>query len=138
VAYTDTDSGITPTMLPTGSKLGELKDEIQEHSGRLKGKFLGPKVYVLSLTKPEFPWEGDHYEKVKAKGLERRDRRTVEKLARGGVVYQKRLEKVGTLARAGFLRGPRMVTVPRRILPTEGKRVMHEDGSTSPIRVEMW
>jgi hypothetical protein len=138
IAYTDTDSGITPTVLPTGSALGELKDEIPEHSGRLFGKFLGPKVYIISTKPPEFPWEGSYFEKTKAKGLERRDRHTVETLARGGIVYQKRLEKVGTLARKDFLLGPKMVTVPRRILPTEGKRIMHDDGRTSPLRVMMW
>lgn len=138
VAYTDTDSIITPTMLETSSVLGDLKDEIPEHSGQLHGRFIGPKVYILRLEKVDFPWEGDFFEKVKAKGLEKRTRKNVEKLARGKTLYQRRLEKVGTLARAGFSRGPRMLKVPRRILETQGKRVILPDGSTQPHYVEMW
>lgn len=138
VAYTDTDSILTPTVLPTSSALGDLKDEIPEHSGQLFGRFIGPKVYILRLEPVDFPWEGDFFEKVKAKGLERRTRKNVEKLARGGVIYQNRLEKVGTLARNGFARGPQMIRVPRRILQTEGKRDVLPDGRTRPFRVEMW
>jgi hypothetical protein len=138
VCYTDTDSIITPTFMKTGTQLGELKDEYPEQSGILCGLFLGPKVYIMSTGAPSFPWEGDFFEKTKAKGIENRDRDTVKFLASGGTVYQQRLEKVGTLARAGFERGPRMVTVPKRMLVTDGKRIMHEDGTTSPHKLEMW
>ena len=138
VCYTDTDSIVTPTLMVTGSALGELKDEYPDESGRIKGLFLGPKSYIISTEKPAFPWEGDFMEKAKAKGIEKRDRETLEFLARGGTIFQDRLEKVGTLARAGFGRGPRMITVPKRMLETEGKRVMFPDGSTRPHRVEMW
>lgn len=138
VCYTDTDSIVTPSTMKTGSALGELKDEYPEESGRLRGRFLGPKVYILSTERPSFPWEGSFFESAKAKGIERRDRETVELLAGGGTIYQKRLEKVGTLARDGFSRGPRMVTVPKRMLVTDGKRVMNADGSTTAHRLEMW
>jgi len=138
VAYTDTDSILTPTVLPTSSVLGELKDEIPEWSGQIVGRFIGPKVYILSLAPVEFPWEGEFFEKVKAKGLERRTRKTVERLASGQTIIQQRLEKVGTLSREDFRRGPRMVPVPRRILVTQGKREMLFDGSTRPYRLVMW
>jgi hypothetical protein len=138
VAYTDTDSILTPTMLQTSSALGDLKDEIPEHSGKLYGKFIGPKVYILRLELGDFPGEEPYFEKVKAKGLERSNRKKVEKLARGGVIYQQRLEKVGSLARAGFRRGPTMTRVPRRILQTEGKREIMANGHTRPFKVAMW
>jgi hypothetical protein len=138
VCYTDTDSIVTPSTMVTGTALGELKDEYPNESGKLRGLFLGPKVYILSTKKPSFPWEGDFFETAKAKGIERRDRETVELLAAGGTVFQKRLEKVGTLGRENFGRGPRMVTVPKRMLVTDGKRVIHEDGSTSPHKLSMW
>jgi hypothetical protein len=138
VAYTDTDSIITPTVLPTSSILGDLKDEIPEHSGNLYGRFIGPKVYILRLEQGDFHLDDEFFEKVKAKGLEKRTRRNVEKLARGMTLYQRRLEKIGTLARNGFKRGPLMIRVPRRILQTEGKREISPDGSTKPYKLKMW
>lgn len=139
LAYGDTDSGLTPTMLETGTALGELKDEFPEQSGKLIGMFMGPKTYILTTDdNPEFFWEGDYFERVKAKGIEQKDQDVLLRLAAGERIFQSRLEKVGTLARAGFERGPRMRQIPRRILSTEGKRQMHEDGSTSPYKIEMW
>jgi hypothetical protein len=139
VAYTDTDSIITPTELPTSPALGDLKDEIPEHSGKLYGRFIAPKVYILRTEPVEFPWEADtFFEKVKAKGLEDRSRKNVERLARGKTIRQRRLEKVGTLARTGFSRGPRMVTVPKRFLKMHGKREILPDGSTRPFKMKMW
>ncbi len=147
VYYGDTDSAVVDVVLKTGTKLGELKDEFPEHSGNLKGEFVGPKLYLLSAP-------GTDFRKVKAKGVERKreengkklspeeiERRfeeRVRKLAAGGTLYQRRLEKVGSLARAGFMRGPREIMVPRRLLPDQGKRVMLPDGTTRPYRVEMW
>lgn len=138
VAYTDTDSILTPTVMQTGPALGELKDEYPEDSGRIHGKFFGPKSYIISTERPAFPWEGDYLEKARAKGIEKRDRETLELLARGGTILQHRLEKVGTLARTGFSRGPRMIDVPKRMLETEGKRLILPDGSSVPHKVSMW
>jgi hypothetical protein len=76
--------------------------------------------------------------KVKAKGMQKRDPAHLKALARGEVIRMQRLEKIGTLARSGFMRGPRMVTVPRRLLPDAGKRIMLEDGTTKPHTVMMW
>lgn len=130
VYYIDTDSVITDVELPTSSELGALKDEFPDYSGKLVGEFLAPKLYMLSA---------DGFEKIKAKGLQKRDRETVERLARGETIYQKRLEKVGSLARTGFSRGPRMLTVPRTLRPDAGKRIFQPGENTSePYYVEMW
>ena len=128
VYYCDTDSVITDVELETSTELGALKDEFPEYSGRLEGEFLAPKLYILSC---------DDFEKVKAKGLQDRSRENVEKLAAGETIYQNRLEKVGTLARANFLRGPQMRKVPRTLREGGEKRVF--DGTTSkPHRAMMW
>jgi len=143
VYYVDTDSIITDVRLPTSTKLGDLKDEIPEHSGRLHGRFYGPKLYVLTA---------EDYVRVKAKGIEQRKktddepqkdvviraRETVEKLARGETIYQRRFEKIGSLARAGFMRGPEMLLVPRTLRPDQGKRVFRADGTSRPHRVSMY
>jgi len=138
VIYSDTDSVITPTILPTSSVLGDLKDEHPEHAGKLIGKFISPKVYMMGLEPVDFPWEGDYFEKVKAKGVQDRRRSTIEKLEKGKTIYQFRLEKVGILAREGFVRGPGQILIPRRILLDKGKREVLKDGTTRPWIVDMW
>lgn len=157
VYYCDTDSIITDVDMLSSPKLGEWKDEgvewaetlakemkvrgFEPHdwktlSGHLHGQFIGPKLYMLEI--PNVDPRGKKWEKVKAKGLQDRTRETVEKLARGERIYQKRLEKVGSMARAGFMRGPKMQTIPRRLLFDQGKRHMLDDGSTRPYTVRMW
>jgi hypothetical protein len=133
VYYCDTDSIITDAELPWSTKLGDLKDEFPEYSGRLQGEFLGPKMYVI-----KYDGELGFFQKVKAKGMQSRTKFVVDCLKDGLSIPQKRLEKVGSLARAGFSRGPRMIDAPKRLLAEKGKRVMHEDGSSSPYRLEMW
>lgn len=49
VYYMDTDSILTDVILPTGSALGELKDEIPRYSGYVNGRFYGPKLYRLGV-----------------------------------------------------------------------------------------
>jgi hypothetical protein len=130
VYYCDTDSVITDVELETSTALGALKDEYPEQSGKLHGLFAGPKLYLLTAP-------GD-FEKIKAKGVEKRTMEVFQQLSRGEVIIQRRLEKVGGMARRGFDTGPKMMTVPRRILPDRGKREMLEDGSTRPWRLDMW
>lgn len=132
VCYSDTDSVITNVQLPTGSALGELKNEFPEYGGKLKGEFLGPKLYLLK--------HGDDFKHVKAKGLESalKTEDTIRLLADGYTVFQDRLEKVGTLARTGFTRGPRMRTVPRKIQNEDSKRLILSDGTTRPLSLRMW
>lgn len=144
IYYCDTDSIITDVVLPSSTKLGELKDEIPEYTGQLEGLFLGPKMYVL---------KSPTWERVKAKGLEndQRNRQTIDKLLRGlektkrgeaiepeDLVFVRRLEKVGTLAQENFLRGPRMRKVPRRLLVASEKRDLLPNGKSLPVVVNMW
>lgn len=155
VYYADTDSIVTDVWMPSTTELGGIKDEIPDHAGHIRGRFLGPKMYVLDDDRDpagelHTNYVGDTlmgvsgtvvvrgWEKVKAKGLEKRTRENVEALARGEVVMQRRLEKVGSLARAGFQRGPKMLTVPRRLRGGDEKREMLEDGSTRPLVARMF
>lgn len=147
VIYTDTDSVITPTdltLLPPDSPirvstaLGDLKDEYPEYSGILFGRFLAPKVYIMTNEYVEFPWEGVSFTKVKAKGFEKRTKAMIEQLYRGMKFMQRRLEKVGGMARKGFVSGPEEIMVPRRILQTQGKRQKLDGFRTVPWVVDMW
>lgn len=127
--YCDTDSIITDVFLESSTALGALKDELPEHSGKLHGRFVGPKVYML---------QDGPFRKCKAKGIERPTFEKIESLLDGGVIYQERLEKIGQLAGAGFLRGPRTYQVPRHINPDLGKRLFNDDGTTRPLVLNMW
>lgn len=49
VYYMDTDSLMTDVIMPTGSELGMLKDELPRYSGYLTGRFFGPKLYRLGV-----------------------------------------------------------------------------------------
>lgn len=144
IYYVDTDSLTTDTQnVETSNELGGLKDEYPKQSGRLHGRFLAPKLYMLTDDVTNF-------EKVKAKGLsiKKKDeedpdslspRETFEKFASGKSIMLKRLEKVGTLARENFTRGPRVIEVPRTYKQdTLQKRIHHEDGTTSPYQTFMW
>ncbi len=59
VYYMDTDAVQTDVLLPTGSELGQLKDEIPRYSGFISGRFYGPKLYRLGVDKEylEQPYE---------------------------------------------------------------------------------
>ncbi len=129
VYYCDTDSCVTDVEMPTSPRLGDWKLEYAEHAGAIRGTFLGPKLYIL---------EAEGFEEVKAKGFQKRTKEIIEQVYRGETIYNDRLEKVLTLARDGFKRGPRMIRVPRTIRGGNEKRVFHDDGSSSPRRMEMW
>lgn len=157
VYYVDTDSIITDGTMQTSSELGAFKDELPEFAGKLIGDFIAPKLYMLSSEHHVNRRTGSdtrnlkRFSKVKAKGfpfrqergetkadLERRMVETFERLARGEKIILDRLEKIGTLAQAGFSRGPLMKKVPRRFLAEDAKRIIHADGSTSPLKLDMW
>jgi hypothetical protein len=133
VYYCDTDSIITDVRegIETTTELGGLKDEYPEQSGNLSGRFLGPKLYLLTD-------DSTNFERVAAKGLQNRSRNVFEDFASGKTITMERLEKVGTLAREGFSRGPRVRKIPRtHRSETLGKRVMKEDGSTVAYNIDM-
>lgn len=129
VYYCDTDSIITNVELPTSSKLGDLKDEFPNQSGAIHGLFIGPKMYLL---------DSDGFERVKAKGVVKPNRETIERMTAGETIRQWRLEKIGTLARDNFQHGPRMFMVPRTIRGGNEKRRRFENGETTPFELEMW
>jgi hypothetical protein len=239
VYYMDTDSLMTDVMLPTGARLGELKDEIPRYGGFLEGRFYGPKLYRLSVE-PEYlalelavrrrllekdpkflgdlkdeldsrafdergaepvkskgaedvRGKGKPFERIKAKGItrENRTRENLETLYQGaldrlawvanpdnrhadgrlkpkpkeleqaGTIYERRLEKIGTLARlvkrdkkgriikkktedgrlhpvsAAFERGPLIRTIPKRLHLEGAKRIHQGDGTTKPYHIDM-
>ena len=151
IFYCDTDSIITDTMqMETTTELGGLKDEYPKYSGKLKGRFLGPKLYMLTDDEDNFEpviaAKGLQQERYKKEDSDEKKQKAIksnrdmfDKFASGKTVYMKRLEKVGTLAREGFSRGPQVRTIPRTHLQnTPGKRLMHEDGSTAPYNIHMW
>ena len=131
VYYVDTDSIVCDVDLGSSTALGELKNEIPEWGGQIEGEFMGPKMYLIRTPKNT---------KVKAKGLEadQRTEATLRALVDGKTVMVRRLEKVGTLARIGFSRGPRMRTVPRTMEKGQEKRVNLADGHTKAMVVNMW
>jgi DNA polymerase type B, organellar and viral len=157
VYYVDTDSIITDGTMRTSSALGDFKDEFPELSGRIIGDFVAPKLYMLSAEHHVNRRSGSDtrklkpFSKVKAKGVSFRKERhesqddvarrmveTFHKLARGEQITLDRLEKIGTLAREGFSRGPMMKKVPRRFLAEDGKRTMQADGTSKPLVLNMW
>ncbi len=157
VYYVDTDSIITDGNMRTSSDLGDFKDEFPELSGRIIGDFVAPKLYMLSAEHHVNRRTGSDirklkpFSKVKAKGvsfrkdrhespedLQRRMVETFQKLAAGERIVLDRLEKIGALAQAGFSRGPQMKQVPRRFLSEDAKRTIHDDGTSSPLVLNMW
>jgi hypothetical protein len=130
--YVDTDSLICDVPIETSTALGAFKDEYPDQSGHIHGSFLCPKVYILTGS--------GEFEKIKIKGVDQENhtRAGFEKLSRGETIFMRRLEKVGMLARVGFMRGPEMRTVPKQFHPVDGKRIMNSDGTTTPYTVFMW
>jgi len=143
IYYCDTDSMLTDAELPSSSMLGALKDEFP--GKLLSGTFLAPKVYLIQAMGDDWLWEEKlkdgsikkHTSKVAAKGFnkEHRNLETLLKLAAGETLHYNRLEKLGTLARAEFARGPRMKEVSKSMRGTNDKRVFFEDGTSVPIAV---
>lgn len=124
----NTDSVITDVVLPSSTELGEFKD-VYPDAKNLKGTFLQAKVYMLESES----WETA---KVTMKGFSSRER-TKEKLGElmaGKTLAWKRLEKVRTLARHGFRRGPQMADVTKSFKSRFDKRVIQPDNmTTKPI-----
>lgn len=126
VFYCDTDSVITTATLPSSGALGALKDE---YPGKeLTGTFVQPKVYMLESEAFKEP-------KVTMKGFPRklRTKENLIKLQAGETLSYPNLERVRTLARVGFHRGPQMRDVKKSFKSSYDKRILHEDGSTSPV-----
>lgn len=130
VAYCDTDSLLTPYDLGSSTELGELKDEYPGETFR--GRFIAPKVYVLESEQRE------EHRVYRAKGLRRASLEDVLAFASGATLDFEELEKVGTLARASFSRGPVMRSTSRTLRGTAEKRVHLPGGDSRPHVLEMW
>jgi hypothetical protein len=140
VYYCDTDSIVAHGEMQTGFGLGEWKDEHPEYHAKLYGGFYGPKFYTI--------WAADGWRKVRAKGVQPqgdtpqcREQNLFDQftaLASGRSIVTKRLEKVGSLGRVQFQRGPKIVTVPRTLRNANPKREDLEDGRTKPYELKMW
>lgn len=129
VYYCDTDSLVTDITMPLGTRLGELK---QEYGDNLTGYFVGPKMYALLEPTGE--------EHVRAKGFSRADQSlaAIRKLVDGQAIAYQHLEKIGALARAGFTRGPRMMTKTKSLKARIEKRDFDKYGRSKPIRLKQW
>lgn len=129
VFYCDTDSLVTDIVMPTGTKLGELK---QEYGDNLTGYFVGPKMYALL--------EPDGEEHVRAKGFnkDKQNLAAIRKLVDGQAIAYQHLEKIGAMARAGFSRGPMMTTKTKSLKAAIDKRLFTRDGRSTPIRIKQW
>jgi hypothetical protein len=144
--YADTDSVITDVVLPSTTHLGGLKDE---YPGiELRGSFVQPKVYMVERMDDE-PFKGAHEagckdkeackgckkSKVTMKGFPQkmRTRENLEKLLAGETLSWKRLEKVRTLAREKFTRGPLMADVTKSFKSKYDKRAMLPDGNSRAL-----
>lgn len=141
VYYCDTDSIVTDVVMPTGTALGELK---QEYGDNLEGHFVGPKMYALLEREERLaegfsgPWRRREHVKAKGFGREHRNYAALSALLEGQAIAYDHLEKIGTLAREGFKRGPLMVRKTKRLKTQIHKRVFLADGSSRPIRLEQW
>lgn len=150
--YLDTDSIVSDYEIETSSELGEMKDEYPGE--RLGFLAVQPKVYLirrdsanaeLADKKRKLEVVGNlveadkvtaHKHKVTMKGFPQRLKtpENLELLRAGGKVTIDRLEKVRTLARTGFKRGPRMVRVAKGFRSRYDKRIVCANGNdTVPI-----
>lgn len=121
LAYCDTDSIITSSLLDTSTSLGDLKNEFPGVT--FNGTFLAPKLYCLKGS--------DGSVKVVAKGIRERTEATFETLRAGGTVSSWELEKLGKLAHKGFAK-PSMFELKKSLKFKSVKREW--DGNrTKPI-----
>ncbi len=121
LAYCDTDSIITSSVLDTSTSLGELKNEFPGVT--FHGTFLAPKLYMLRGS--------DNSVKVVAKGIRERTEATFDTLRAGGTVSSWELEKLGKLAHKGFAK-PEMFELKKSLKFKSVKREW--DGNrTKPV-----
>jgi hypothetical protein len=122
VYYCDTDSIITSSDMPTGSKLGELK--IEHYSESFVG--IGPKMYSI----------GD---KVVAKGFEgsHRNVECLNRLVKGESLWGKRLQKLGSVAKDPT-EYPKVIDYHKSIRMINDKRDFpFKGGMSKPLIINM-
>jgi hypothetical protein len=155
--YGDTDSLLTNlASLPTSHELGALKNEYPGKT--IDVELVGAKMYLLRAG--DF-FAGEHKPichnaacdeegclrclscpgcvsvKLRMKGFPKdvRTEENLRKLQAGETVYFERLEKLGAMAEKGFLKPPAMRRVSKRHVTAYDKRILHEDGTTSPLHI---
>lgn len=126
LAYADTDSILTSSILDTSTKLGDLKNEFPGVT--FDGIFLAPKLYMLRGS--------DGSTKVVAKGIRERTEETFETLRSGGTVSSWELEKLGKLAHANF-RKPEMFELKKSLKNKSFKREW-DGNKTKPVIFNDW
>lgn len=100
VYYMDTDSLMTDVILPTGSELGALKDEIPRYGGFIEGRFYGPKLYRLAVEPEYLELELAVRRRMLEKDgkfladLQKEGDEAVEKFEREGLEKGKRFERI--------------------------------------------
>jgi hypothetical protein len=82
--------------------------------------------------------DGSSHVKAKGFGREHRTLQAITKLLEGQAIAYDHLEKIGALAREGFSRGPQMTRKVKSLKAQIQKREFTADGSSKPIRLEMW
>lgn len=159
LSYCDTDAVIGTANLNhlCGSGLGLLKDEglsiAKEYGDKFapnyNGVFIQPKLYALSATHytDGSPINGQFqigdkmidkielYKKVVMKGYKHRNWKEFENVRAGNVVSFQTLEKIGSLARIDFKRGPLMRAVTKQIQEKDTKRVFDSNGNSKPVHI---
>jgi hypothetical protein len=144
--YCDTDS-LTSNLrsLRTGPELGELKNEYPGKT--IDIELVGAKMYLLRVNDY---FAGEHLPscnnkkcpgcqtvKVAMKGIPK-DEKTEANLRRlqaGEAIEFYRLEKIGAMAEKGFLLPPALKKASKRHVSKYDKRVMADDGTTTPIHI---
>lgn len=127
LAYCDTDSILTSSVLDTSTKIGELKNEYPGVT--FSGTFLAPKLYMLHGS--------DGSVKVVAKGIRERTEATFETLRSGGTVSSWELEKLGKLARKGFGK-PEMFELKKSLKVGGATKRLWDGNRTKPVIFEDW
>lgn len=126
VCYCDTDSIITTADLShlCSPVLGALKDEGDGKTWT--GEFLQPKLYRLRS-------DCGTSEKVVMKGYRTRSWEIYDRVKSGEAITFQSLEKIGAMAKTGFLVSPKMASVTRSLKTEDQKRKFLDDGTSRPL-----
>lgn len=134
VAYTDTDSVFTKTVLPTGTELGDMK---LEHL-LVEAEFLQCKLYSATVIDPKDDTKTQR--KVKAKGFSRMTADSFDLVADGFALNIERMTRVKEIFRAGASTGmvtPGTKNYMKEVRASEQtKRKMFRNGTSRPWHVD--
>jgi hypothetical protein len=126
--YCDTDSIYKTGLLPTGSNLGEWKDEYQADP-IVYAYFLSPKVYVLRHQSGKVTNKAKGFSKF----AEKLPADAVAILASGESIEVSRFAKARSVIRGSF----GLMLSQKRCHMDYEKRIFNDDGSSEPRKVEL-